>query len=94
MEKQENKMKFSEKWLYKFDQISLDALSKTKSDLIKKIHSEYTDKYNIFFGNGGDRTNETTPEVEFCSKNNIEMIWGLGGGKIQSSSNLLKNWED
>ena len=37
VEKQENKMKFSEKWLYKFDQISLDALSKTKSDLIKKI---------------------------------------------------------
>ena len=64
----------------------------TACDLIKNIHSEYGDKYKIFFGNGGDRTNKTTPEFEFCNNNNIEMIWGLGGGKIQSSSDLLKNW--
>ena len=64
----------------------------TACDLIKNIHSEYGDKYKIFFGNGGDRTNKTTPELEFCNNNNIEMIWGLGGGKIQSSSDLLKNW--
>ena len=64
----------------------------TACDLIKKIHSEYSDKYNVFFGNGGDRTNKTTPEFEFCNNNNIDMIWGLGGGKIQSSSELLKKW--
>tara|TARA_B100000809_G_C14972162_1_gene471339 strand:- start:55 stop:480 length:426 start_codon:yes stop_codon:yes gene_type:complete len=64
----------------------------TACDLIKVIYSEFGDKHDVCFGNGGDRTNETTPEVEFCIKNNIEMLWGLGGGKIQSSSNLLKNW--
>ena len=64
----------------------------TACDLIKVIYSEFGDKYDVCFGNGGDRTNETTPEVEFCIKNNIEMLWGLGGGKIQSSSDLLKNW--
>ena len=66
----------------------------TACSLIQKIYNDFGKEYNVCFGNGGDRTNETTPEVEFCSKNNIEMIWGLGGGKIQSSSNLLKNWED
>ena len=64
----------------------------TACDLIKNIHAEYCNKYKIFFGNGGDRTNKTTPELEFCNNNNIDMIWGLGGGKIQSSSDLLKKW--
>jgi len=64
----------------------------TACDLIHKINSKFSDKYNIFFGNGGDRTNQTTPEINFCNDNNIDLIWGLGGGKIQSSSDLLKNW--
>ena len=64
----------------------------TACDLIQKIHSKYSSEYNVFFGNGGDRTNRTTPELEFCNKNKIEMIWGLGGGKIQSSSDLLGKW--
>mgnify|MGYP006088531237 FL=1 len=64
----------------------------TACDLIQKIHSKYSSEYNVFFGNGGDRTNKTTPELEFCNKNSIEMIWGLGGGKIQSSSDLLGKW--
>ena len=62
--------------------------------LINDIYNHYNNEYTICFGNGGDRTNQTTPEVEYCKKNNIEMIWGLGGGKIQSSSDLLKKWED
>ena len=64
----------------------------TACSLINKINNEYSDNYNIFFGNGGDRTNQTTPEIKFCNDNNIDLIWGLGGGKIQSSSELLKNW--
>ena len=64
----------------------------TACSLINKINNEYSDNYNIFFGNGGDRTNQTTPEIKFCNDNNIDLIWGLGGGKIQSSSDLLKNW--
>jgi len=43
-----------------------------------------------YFGNGGDRTDQNTPEKELCRELNIEMIWGLGGGKIQSSSSLIK----
>ena len=42
------------------------------------------------FGNGGDRTDKNTPEKEVCSELNIEMIWSLGGKKIQSSSDLVR----
>ena len=43
----------------------------------------------VMFGNGGDRTSENTPEASVCNKLNIEMIWNLGGKKIQSSSGLV-----
>ena len=43
------------------------------------------------FGNGGDRTNKNTPEMALCEQFGIKMVWGLGGGKIQSSSDLVKD---
>jgi D-beta-D-heptose 7-phosphate kinase/D-beta-D-heptose 1-phosphate adenosyltransferase len=43
------------------------------------------------FANGGDRGNMNTPEARFCRENNIEMLWGVGGGKIQSSSTMVKD---
>ena len=43
------------------------------------------------FGNGGDRTNKNTPEMALCEQLGIEMVWGLGGEKIQSSSDLVKD---
>ena len=64
----------------------------TACDLIKKISKLYEGKKNvkIFFGNGGDRTTNTTPEMEYCQEHEVEMLWGVGGGKIQSSSDLIK----
>ena len=43
------------------------------------------------FANGGDRFNDNTPEVQTCKKYAIEMLWGIGGGKVQSSSDLVAN---
>ncbi len=43
------------------------------------------------FGNGGDRKQNNTPEMEVCNELGIELIWNLGGGKIQSSSELVSN---
>lgn len=43
------------------------------------------------FGKGGDRIETNTPEVEICHKLGIPIIFGLGGPKIQSSSELVKN---
>lgn len=43
------------------------------------------------FGNGGDRTETTTPENDVCNSYGIESVWGLGD-KVQSSSWLLEKY--
>ncbi len=42
-----------------------------------------------FFANGGDRIYENTPEMDVCEELGIELLWGIGGGKTQSSSDLV-----
>ena len=42
-----------------------------------------------YFANGGDRKTDNTPEMDVCEKLDIEMLWSIGGGKIQSSSTLV-----
>tara|TARA_Y100001951_G_C11098017_1_gene160427 strand:- start:107 stop:544 length:438 start_codon:yes stop_codon:yes gene_type:complete len=42
------------------------------------------------FGNGGDRTDKNTPEQDVCEDLGIHMLFGLGGGKVQSSSELVE----
>ena len=55
------------------------ALSKLKCDVDLDI-----------FANGGDRGQTNTPEMDVCKELGIEMIWNVGGGKIQSSSDLVR----
>lgn len=43
------------------------------------------------FANGGDRKEDNVPEVAICIKLNIEMAWNVGGEKLRSSSELVKN---
>ena len=76
------------------DVIEFDDSDKTCIDGIKKVKSLY--KNNIIkFANGGDRNNETTPEKEFCDKNDIETLFGIGGNdKSNSSSWILKKWKE
>ena len=43
------------------------------------------------FAKGGDRTYDNIPEAAICEKLNCRMVFNLGrGGKVQSSSNLVK----
>ena len=45
------------------------------------------------FANGGDRTKKNIPEVATCKAINCKMVFNIGkGGKIQSSSWLLKKF--
>ena len=76
------------------DVIEFDDSDKTCIDGIKKAKSLY--KNNVIkFANGGDRNNETTPEKEFCDKNDIETLFGIGGNnKSNSSSWILKKWKE
>jgi D-beta-D-heptose 7-phosphate kinase/D-beta-D-heptose 1-phosphate adenosyltransferase len=41
------------------------------------------------FANGGDRKDDNTPEVALCEHLDIELLWNIGGEKIQSSSELV-----
>ena len=68
--------------------LSVDT-DKTVCKSIEQVHSKFSTKFNLCFGNGGDQNNDTSPEVPVCKRLGIELIDGLGG-KIQSSSWLLK----
>ncbi|MBW2969127.1 hypothetical protein KY314_03350 [Candidatus Woesearchaeota archaeon] len=43
------------------------------------------------FANGGDRKADNIPEYNLCNELGIEMIFNIGGSKIQSSSDLVSN---
>ena len=46
----------------------------------------------VIFTKGGDRDcAANVPEFELCSKIDCEVIFGVGGGKVQSSSWLIKS---
>lgn len=69
--------------------IGFDDRDGTAVDLLVRIQRLFPES-TIAFANGGDRTNENTPEQGFCDAYNIDMLWDIGGGKIQSSSDLVE----
>ena len=32
-----------------------------------------------YFANGGDRTNNNTPEMDVCKETGIQLLWNIGG---------------
>ena len=66
------------------DVVTVEDSDGTVCEALERLHPD-------LFGNGGDRTNKNTPEMAVCNKLGIEMIWGLGGEKIQSSSDLVSD---
>jgi hypothetical protein len=70
--------------------LSIDR-DRTVIRTIDCIIKDYGEIYNFIFANGGDQNNEIIPETEICIKLNVKLVDGLGG-KIQSSSWLLKNY--
>lgn len=45
---------------------------------------------DIIFANGGDRKHGNIPEYDLCKSLGIQMRFGVGGDKAQSSSELVK----
>lgn len=69
--------------------VSVDQDDTVSSSIQHLVNEGFHIKY---FANGGDRKNYLDiPESSVCSKNNIELIFGIGGGKTQSSSHLTEN---
>ncbi len=58
---------------------AVDDSDGTVCEALRRIKPDY-------FGNGGDRTNDNTPELDVCRELGIEPVFGLGGGKYSSSS--------
>ena len=63
--------------------LGIDDSDNTVCEALRKYRPDY-------FANGGDRTNTNTPEMAVCEELGIEMLWEVGGGKVQSSSALTK----
>jgi len=62
--------------------VPVDDSDGTVCDALRRFKPDY-------FGNGGDRGIDNTPEKQICEELGIEMTWNLGGTKIQSSSDLV-----
>ena len=58
------------------------------NNLIKIVRNDWPSA-TIAFANGGDRTQENIPEIEVAKETDVELIWNIGGRKIQSSSELV-----
>ena len=73
--------------------LEFDDGNGTANDAIAQCLEIY-DK--VIFCNGGDRHNENTPEYNlYKDDNRVVYRWGVGGtGKKQSSSWLLKEWDE
>ena len=68
--------------------VSIDK-DKTQCATLADLADKYSEKYELYFANGGDQNNDSISEVSVCKDKGIGLIDGLGG-KIQSSSWLLK----
>ena len=70
--------------------LPFDDSDETANDIIKQVCELYKDyDVNIYFANGGDRGKGNVPELGVCKDLKVVMLWGIGGGKIQSSSWLI-----
>jgi len=69
-------------------------------EIITTAHPENPDDMSIcqelkklkpdIFANGGDRKADNIPEYKLCRQLGIEMVFSVGGSKVQSSSELVK----
>lgn len=69
----------------------VDDRDETVCDALKRYHSILGSSNKFYFAKGGDRGPDNTPELETCELLGIEPLFGVGGEKIQSSSELVRN---
>lgn len=74
--------------------IRFDDSDGTSKDAITQLKQIYPDA-TIIFANGGDKTQENTPELEgFVGDDHVIFAFGVGGeNKVSSSSGLLQEWK-
>jgi len=73
-------------------------------DCVDQVYVLETDRADVseaielfkphIFANGGDRKAEKDiPEAPICKKHGVKMVFNVGGGKLRSSSELLKKYK-
>lgn len=67
--------------------VEVDDGDGTVCEALRRLRPEY-------FANGGDRLPRNTPEVDLCHELGIKPLWGIGGGKVASSSALMGRAHD
>ena len=81
---------------YKYSSIEFDKLRKEINE-VKEICDNWANAkidewvmWNIDYVDAHEINRELDNYHRYCKENNIEMLWGVGGGKIQSSSTMVK----
>ena len=73
--------------------IDFDDSDGSAKDCIKRVRKFYKNE-KIIFANGGDRTSVNIPEMD-VGDINVSFVFGVGGDyKKNSSSWILKKWEE
>ncbi len=70
------------------DDVILTAHPENPGDM--SVCQELRDLAPDIFANGGDRKAQNIPEYELCQRLGIKMAFNVGGGKTQSSSELVR----
>lgn len=69
------------KWVK--DVVSVDDADGTVCEALRRVRPD-------IYAKGGDRTADNTPEQELCGWLGIDIVFDVGGGKTQASSDLVK----
>lgn len=73
------------------DEVVISSHPKNTTDI--SVCRELRSLRPHIFANGGDRFADNIPEYNLCRELGIKMVFNVGkGGKIRSSSELLKNY--
>jgi len=68
--------------------VGFDDADDTAVSLLRMVHT-MSPGAKLAFGNGGERTAVNVPEVDVCTELGVDLVWGLGGDPVQTSSDLV-----
>jgi cytidyltransferase-like protein len=68
--------------------MAFDDDDNSACDLLRCVRALWPN-FKVAFANGGDRTSDNIPEIPVAEELDVHLIWGVGGGKVQSSSDLV-----
>lgn len=72
--------------------VSFNDIDGTARDAIRKVRLNYPSD-TIIFANGGDRSQNNIPEMDYADPD-LEFVFGVGGtDKLNSSSWILEDWK-